>query len=802
MARVLIPWIVLLVTTGFVCGQIVFPADTTFLVSRPVVQQQNAGATCTNHMNKKGRCKRLFECFFMYTQLADLIKQTPCRLANQPSVFGVCCPNSESDSQKTSGVSSAGTLFFKPPDVPIPDLKPQDIQNAVQAALVVVEQRVELEKNLFNNRIVVQPDTAVNFHLNLFPTTSETLDVGKDAIKGLESSIQLVNQNMLTVDQGRFALPFFQASSSPLADTCRPQVNCPSPLSHFRTMDGSCNNEQRPEWGQINVALQRIIPPKYGDGVNTPRLAVGDVELPSARLVSQSLTESSHRSSQSETWTLMLMQWGQFLDHDITHSPLVRGQNSTGVTCCQRGQFLDASVRHPDCFPIAIPENDPFYAQFNQRCMEFVRSLPAPRPGCTFGPREQLNQVTAFIDGSTVYGSNDEAANQLREFNGGRLATQRSLKGHTLLPVKAEECSDFLRQRFCFRAGDGRVNEQPQLAVIHTLWVREHNRVADALQQLNPSWSDERVFQESRRIIGAEIQQITYNEFLPIFLGEDYMSRFQLKPLPANSGEPTNLYDQNINPTVTNEFATAAFRVGHSLVQGIIEGFTAFGSQTQSLLLHQHQSKPFELYEDTGVDTLVRGLLMQPAQKMDRAFTDELKNRLFQGKQSFGMDLIALNLQRGRDHGLPPYNDYRELCGRPRANQWQDLLDVIDQRVVQEMSRIYNSIDDVDLFIGGVSERQVEGALLGPTFLCLIGDQFARLRRGDRLFYEEATAQFTQQQLATLRSIGLARILCDNGDDIKSIQSSAFLRSDVQNRRRPCQGSSDIPELDLTLWRE
>lgn len=154
---------------------------------------------------------------------------------------------------------------------------------------------------------------------------------------------------MLTVDQGRFALPFFQASSSPLADTCRPQVNCPSPLSHFRTMDGSCNNEQRPEWGQINVALQRIIPPKYGDGafqiyflfriykfrflvlaqrtgVNTPRLAVGDVELPSARLVSQSLTESSHRSSQSETWTLMLMQWGQFLDHDITHSPLVRGK--------------------------------------------------------------------------------------------------------------------------------------------------------------------------------------------------------------------------------------------------------------------------------------------------------------------------------------------------------------------------------------------------------------------------------------------------------------------------------------------
>lgn len=145
-----------------------------------------------NHMNQPGVCKRLTECFFLYTQLADLVKQTPCRLAHNPLLFGVCCPRV--DDGKTSGVSSAGTLFFKPPDVPIPDLKPQDIQNAVQAALVVVEQRVELEKNLFVNRIVVQPDTPVRFHLNLFPTSPQTLAVGSDAIKFLESSIQLVNQ--------------------------------------------------------------------------------------------------------------------------------------------------------------------------------------------------------------------------------------------------------------------------------------------------------------------------------------------------------------------------------------------------------------------------------------------------------------------------------------------------------------------------------------------------------------------------------------------------------------------------------
>ena len=92
---------------------------------------------------------------------------------------------------------------------------------------------------------------------------------------------------------------------------------------------------------------------------------------------------------------------------------------------------------------------------------------------------------------------------------------------------------------------------------------------------------------------------------------------------------------------------------------------------------------------------------------------------------------------------MPPYNDYRELCGRPRAQRWEDYLDLLEPQVVEGMRQIFGHVDDVDLYIGGVSERPTDGAILGPTFLCLIGDQMSRLRRGDRFFFEEASAGFT-----------------------------------------------------------
>lgn len=530
--------------------------------------------------------------------------------------------------------------------------------------------------------------------------------------------------------------------------------------------------------------------------MNTPRITSSDGRfLPSARFVSsQFATEANNPYT---NLTLLVMQWGQFLDHDLTHTPISRGQGGVGLSCCKDGDVIQQSLRHPDCFPIDIANNDRVFSRFGERCMEFVRSLPAPRPECNFGPREQMNQITGFQDGSNIYGSNIARQRELREFRGGRLRVQ-NVRGRQMLPENRNECTDDDDIQACFKAGDSRVNEQVDLAVIHTVWMREHNRVANQLAIINPCWNDEDLFQEARRIVVAEMQHITYNEFLPLVLGRDYMDKFELTP---RENGLTNIYDPQLNPGITNAFATAAFRFGHTLIQSHLQGFGRFGNVRENLVLHEQHFSPFVLYKEGAFDDFIRGLSTQTSQQFDRFFSTEITDKLFQGDLDFGLDLVALNIQRGRDHGLAPYNDWREVCGLPRADSWNTLLDVMDVQSVNILRSIYNSVDEIDLFVAAVAEKPLPGSILGQTFVCLVGDQFARLRRGDRFFYEEGNqpSSFTEEQLQQIRKASLARILCDNSDDIAVMQPLAFFQVSLVNQRINCQ-SEAIPHVNLRAW--
>lgn len=339
------------------------------------------------------------------------------------------------------------------------------------------------------------------------------------------------------------------------------------------------------------------------------------------------------------------------------------------------------------------------------------------------------------------------------------------------------------------KAGDGRVNEVPPLSLLHIVFMREHNRLADQISR-NNGGSDENIFQEARRILIAKYQHIVYNEWLPIILGRQYMNRFGLNTL-ANGY--SNSYDPDVDPRITNEFAAAAFRFGHTLIPGFFRVLAQIGNRINpNLDLQDTFFKP-ELLRLPGLyEGLIAGLTRESSQKVDSTFTEDVTNFLFDGDEN-GMDLVALNIQRARDHGIPGYNTLRELCGLSRARSFSD-FNQMSQRNSQKLSRMYRSVDDVDLFVGMLSEFPQSDSILGPTAMCIIGDQFSRLRQGDRYFYDNINqpGSFSSSELDEIRKASLSRILCDNSD-VDQMQPLAFQIPGSSNPLQSCQNGVSIP---------
>ena len=438
----------------------------------------------------------------------------------------------------------------------------------------------EFEQELSRRSVFVNKGSAGFMHFAFFRSKTEARETSDDVSKSIYGSQDLKDRFLLTPNQAGFGLKAFSQKDTILSDKC-PKPDLCDPSYPYRSYNGSCNNLAEPLWGTSGSPFQRTLLPEYEDGVWSPKVAKSGKKLPSARLVSINIVPDVDLPDDLDTHNVM--QWGQFLDHDLTHTPLFRlsDTNSSGVKCCSEDGSAreDALVLHPQCFPIDIPSNDPFYKKHSQRCMNFVRSMPGPGQDCTFGYAEQMNQVTHLMDSSMVYGSDEEDALELRQLEGGLMKTYRS-DGATkeLLPqeegeLEGEECAiensrKEAEDRKCFKAGDSRSNEHTGLTAYHTVWMREHNRLARELSFLNPHWEDERLYQEARRILAAEMQHITYNEWLPIVLGPEYMAELDI--LPLAHGYSSN-YNEKINPTILNSFSTAAFRFGHTLIQGMMK---------------------------------------------------------------------------------------------------------------------------------------------------------------------------------------------------------------------------------------
>uniref|UniRef100_A0A673A7X8 Eosinophil peroxidase n=1 Tax=Sphaeramia orbicularis TaxID=375764 RepID=A0A673A7X8_9TELE len=532
--------------------------------------------------------------------------------------------------------------------------------------------------------------------------------------------------------------------------------------------------------------------PEVGGCVGDPQRLGSRPHLPQCqpvRLVSQEvLFTHNDNISLDSTLSHLLVEWGQWIDHDLVLTPQSPSTAAfrTGADCTH------TCSRDTPCFPIQIPLSDP--RSGIQRCMPFFRSAPSCVPGVLpHRHREQLNAITSFVDASMVYGSSTALASSLRNHS----SPLGSMALNSLYSDQDLAYMPFLPHAKCISLlCDSRANEHLGMIALHTLFLREHNRLVKELHLLNAHWSPDTLYQEARKIMGAIHQILTWEHYLPRILGESAMSRL----IPPYKG-----HNPDVDPTIANVFAAAAFRFAHVTVQPVVTrlgpGYTT-DSQHPPLPLHHSLFASWRVVQEGGIDPVLRGLLLSPAklQTPGQMMVEELTERLFQAQGGMPLDLAALNLQRGRDHGLPGYSSWRRFCGLSVPYSTSDLAEILGNLTLAHKFQIlYGTPHNIDVWVGAISEPALPGGRVGPLLSCLLARQFKTLRDGDR-FWWERKGVFTSAQRTNLHSVSLSRIICDN-THISHVPADPFSRTERSEDMLPCSHPL-IPHLDLNPWKE
>jgi hypothetical protein len=258
----------------------------------------------------------------------------------------------------------------------------------------------------------------------------------------------------------------------------------------------------------------------------------------------------------------------------------------------------------------------------------------------------------------------------------------------------------------------------------------------------------------------AEIQAITFNEFLPALLGIDAIS-------------PYSDYDPSVDPSVANEFSTAAFRM-HTFINDDVEFFGNDGRAVhEEVALAEAFNNP-DLLRETGADAILKYLASTQAQEFDNQIVDSLRNFLFGQPGQGGFDLASLNIQRGRDHGLADYNSVREAYGLTRVASFADITS--DPELQQSLESLYGNVDNIDLWVGGLAEDHLPGSSVGELVQTIVVDQFERLRDADRFWYENV---FSGQAIRQIESTSLADIIARNSTIDNLQQDVFFMRAEA-----------------------
>jgi len=596
----------------------------------------------------------------------------------------------------------------------------------------------------------------------------------------------------------------------------------------LRSLDGSGNNVAHPNWGQVGTAYTRVAPARFADGRSQP------VGGPNSRFVSNRTFNDTNQNIFSEDRvTQWGWAWGQFLDHTFG---LAEGGTETANIAFNASDPLETFTNNLGVIP-------------------FTRDRAAPGTGVN-NPREAINTVNSYISGWPVYGGTNQRLEWLRDGSldgnvtnnaatlmlpGGFLPKRTARGNPAAAPTMAADGRLLATPNEGVVAGDVRANENIALTSVHTLFAREHNRI---VSQLPSTLSAEDRFQIARRIVGAEEQFITYNEFLPA-VGVN---------LPKYNG-----YNSNVNANLSTEFATVGYRA-HSMMHGEFEteptNVSRYSQATLAAIAAQGVEVDIEgaevsfgiplgvgFFNPNLVSMIGLGVFLsslgESQYKNDEMIDNQLRSILFRVPvsgnpecldgptlpQCFNgvVDLGAIDIERGRDHGMPSYNQLRQAYGLPAKTSFTAItgestdqfpsgtsvnspnsLDFVRTADINgtptvvgdadgstsgvrrttlaaRLRAIYGgNVNNVDAFVGMVAEAHATGSDFGELQRAIWVKQFQALRDGDRFFYGNDAA------LASILSTygidfhtSLKQVIARNTDTPASdIHNNVFLVAD------------------------
>uniref|UniRef100_A0A8V5HAZ8 NAD(P)H oxidase (H2O2-forming) n=1 Tax=Melopsittacus undulatus TaxID=13146 RepID=A0A8V5HAZ8_MELUD len=485
--------------------------------------------------------------------------------------------------------------------------------------------------------------------------------------------------------------------------------------------DGWYNNLLHHSRGSVGARLLRLLPANYADGVYQ---ALQEPHVPNARQLSNAVARGPSGLPSRRNTTALAVFFGFHVLSDIL------GTEKPGCPA----EFLN----------IHIPSGDLVFdpAGTGDVVLPFQRIHWAMETGQSpNSPREQTNEVTSWLDGSSIYGPLHSWSDALRSFSGGQLASgpggriPRETDGRVHMWKALDPSTGQGGPQGIYDLGSAWGNENRFVQAVSIAWFRYHNHLAAVLAQGHPTWSDEDLFQHTRKWVIATFQSIVLYEWLPTLLGTQ---------VPEYKG-----YQQHLDPSLSPEFVAAAGQFLATMVPPVWGCSMSLppGEESPALAISPQSTRPQQAKE-VDVDNLLLGMSSQVAEREDNIVVEDLQDYWYGPLKYSRTDYVASCLQRGRDLGLPTYNQARERFGLKPVQNWSDFAPYLERQVLEKVAALYaNNTAGLELLPGGMLEAD------GSLFSAIILDQFVRLRDGDRFWFENTkNGLFTVEETRKIRN--------------------------------------------------